>query len=202
LSTTEVPGPARLTDRQIQDAFGRLDEVLAGLETIPDPGLRDQALTAVELLLEIYGEGIRRIADLSRSPDGTPAPGLVQDQLVGHLLVLHDAHPVDVRVRAEEALDAARPYLKSHGGGVELLEVEEGVARVRLTGSCNGCPSSATTLKSAVEEVLTGAVPEIARVEAAEPEAGAGDDRAEKVAFIPLASIGRRPAGALAAPDA
>lgn len=186
----------RLADHQVQDRFGRLEEVLAAVEAVPDPRLRDQALEAVQLLLEIYGEGVRRMTDLSRDADGTPAPGLVQDQLISHLLMLHDAHPLDVRQRAEQALEAARPYLASHGGGVELLEVTQGVARVRLTGTCNGCPSSATTLRSAVEEALTAAVPEIERIEASEPEVSGSE--ASQVSFIPVTSIGRRPAAAAA----
>ena len=46
-----------------------------------------------------------------------------------------------------QALDEVRPYLDSHGGGVELVEVVDGVVRLRLYGSCNGCPSSTMTLR-------------------------------------------------------
>ena len=72
-----------------------------------------------------------------------------------------------------QALDDVRPYLGSHGGDVELLGVENGVARVRLEGTCNGCPSSTVTLRNAIEEAIMGAAPELERVEAegvAEPQ--------------------------------
>jgi Fe-S cluster biogenesis protein NfuA/nitrite reductase/ring-hydroxylating ferredoxin subunit len=59
-----------------------------------------------------------------------------------------------------------RPYLESHGGDVSLVGVEEGVVRLRLSGSCNGCPSSTMTLKLAIEDAIQAAAPEIERVEA------------------------------------
>jgi Fe-S cluster biogenesis protein NfuA/nitrite reductase/ring-hydroxylating ferredoxin subunit len=54
-----------------------------------------------------------------------------------------------------------RPYMKSHGGGVELLGVEDGVARLRLEGSCNGCGASSSTLELAVERALREAAPDL-----------------------------------------
>ena len=71
------------------------------------------------------------------------------------------------------ALEEVRPYLQSHGGNVELLGVEGGVARLRMQGSCGGCPSSAMTLKLAIEEAIQKAAPDLEGIEAegvAEPE--------------------------------
>jgi Fe-S cluster biogenesis protein NfuA/nitrite reductase/ring-hydroxylating ferredoxin subunit len=64
------------------------------------------------------------------------------------------------------ALDEVRPYLESHGGNVQFLGIGEGVARVRLEGSCDGCPSSTMTLKLAIEEAVQKAAPELEGVEA------------------------------------
>ena len=74
---------------------------------------------------------------------------------------------------AVQALDDVRPYLGSHGGDVELLAVEDGVARVRLAGTCNGCPSSTVTLRNAIEDAILRAAPDVERIEAegvAEPK--------------------------------
>jgi len=98
----------------------------------------------------------------------------VEDELVSHLLLVHDLHPVDVETRIRQALDGVRPYLGSHGGDVELLGVEDGVARVRLCGTCDGCPSSAVTLQNAIEAAILKAAPDVERIEAegvAEPTA-------------------------------
>ena len=60
-----------------------------------------------------------------------------------------------------EALDSVRPYMESHGGNVELLGIEDGVARIRLEGSCEGCPASASTLELAIKQALDEAAPDL-----------------------------------------
>jgi Fe-S cluster biogenesis protein NfuA len=73
----------------------------------------------------------------------------------------------DLQTRVEQTLDEIRPYLKSHGGDVTLLEVTpEKVARLQLIGACGGCPMSAMTLKFGIERLLEDRVPELAGVEA------------------------------------
>jgi Fe-S cluster biogenesis protein NfuA/nitrite reductase/ring-hydroxylating ferredoxin subunit len=75
-----------------------------------------------------------------------------------------------------------RPYLESHGGDVELLAVDDGVVRLALEGSCNGCPSSAVTLKLAIEDAIWKAAPDVERIDAE----GAAE---EKPAAAPLLQI-------------
>jgi Fe-S cluster biogenesis protein NfuA len=73
----------------------------------------------------------------------------------------------DLETRVEETLDEIRPYLMSHGGDVNLLEVTpEKVARLQLVGACGGCPMSAMTLKFGIERLLEDRVPELAGIEA------------------------------------
>lgn len=67
----------------------------------------------------------------------------------------------------EAALAEVRPALQQDGGDVELVEVtEDGVARVRLSGACQGCPMAQFTLQLGIERVLKNAVPELKAVEA------------------------------------
>ncbi|MCA1654959.1 MAG: NifU family protein [Pseudonocardiaceae bacterium] len=79
--------------------------------------------------------------------------------------------------RIQRALDRVRPYLGSHAGGVEFLGVdEEGVAQLRLEGSCDGCASSTLTVKMAIEGAVQDAAPELTGIEVAgvaEPEPAA-----------------------------
>ena len=110
-----------------------------------------------------------------------------QDDLVSSLLALYDLHPVDLAVRIEQALDQARPYLKSHGGAVELVGVEDQTVRLRLVGSCQGCPSSAATIKGTIEESIRARVPEIERIEVEglpSPSGAVGG-----AGFVPLAVL-------------
>jgi Fe-S cluster biogenesis protein NfuA len=68
--------------------------------------------------------------------------------------------------RVDRALDQIRPAIRMDGGEVELVEVEEGIARVRMVGACGGCPMSTMTLKMGIERAIRQAVPEVKSVEA------------------------------------
>jgi Fe-S cluster biogenesis protein NfuA len=70
-----------------------------------------------------------------------------------------------MRESVEKALEKIRPALRADGGDIELIDVVEGVVRVRLTGACGGCPMSQMTLKMGVEKVLKQQVPEVKSVE-------------------------------------
>jgi Fe-S cluster biogenesis protein NfuA len=71
-----------------------------------------------------------------------------------------------LKERVEAVLDRLRPAIAMDGGAVELLEIKDGVATVRLVGACAGCPMSTMTLKRGIEERIRAAVPEITRVDA------------------------------------
>ena len=86
-----------------------------------------------------------------------------------------------------EALEEVRPYLESHGGDVELLAVEDGVVRLRMQGSCSGCPSSAMTLKLAIEDAIRKHAPEVEQIEAEDADACAGGGPGADPARAPAA---------------
>jgi Fe-S cluster biogenesis protein NfuA len=71
----------------------------------------------------------------------------------------------EMRENVEKALDKIRPALQRDGGDIELIDVVDGVVKVRLTGACGGCPMSQMTLKMGVERVLKQQVPEVKSVE-------------------------------------
>src|SRR5918911_4432844 len=145
-----------MNDAEVRELVARVESLLGGLD--------ERATEAVQALVGLYGEALARFL---AGADPT------EDELLSHLLLVHDLHPVDVETRVRGALDDVRPYLGSHGGDVELLGVGEGVARVRLEGTCNRCPSSAVTLQHAIEEAIMRAAPELEGIEAegaAEPQ--------------------------------
>lgn len=177
-------------DRELTQSMGRIETLLEDIESFPDPDLRARTAEIVQGLLELYGEGLARVLGVIEQQAG-PAAGhaifdaLVKDELISHLLLLHDLHPVDIETRIMRALEEVRPYLKSHGGNVELLGVEDGVARLRLQGSCSGCPSSTMTLKLAIEEALFRAAPDLERIEAE----GVAEPPSRPVSFLPASDI-------------
>ncbi len=72
----------------------------------------------------------------------------------------------DLKERVEKSLDTIRPALMADGGNVELVDVEDGIAKVRLQGACGTCPSALMTLKQGIEVRVKEDVPEIQEVEA------------------------------------
>jgi len=69
-----------------------------------------------------------------------------------------------MKEQVEKALSKIRPSLQADGGDVELVDVQDGVVKVRLTGACGGCPMSQMTLKMGIERFLKKEVPEVKEV--------------------------------------
>lgn len=155
----------------------RLDRTLAGLRATAEPAVWERAQEAIRLVTELYGAGLARVVETLLEWDrndetGTGVgshllDGLAEDEVVGGLLILHDLHPGDLPRRIEAALEEVRPYLNSHGGDVEVLDVDGAsqTVRLRLLGSCDGCPSSSVTLRDAVDRAVMKAAPDVARIE-------------------------------------
>ncbi|MXM65385.1 nitrogen fixation protein NifU [Streptomyces sp. HUCO-GS316] len=137
------------------DAFARsqvalAEERLSGLDALPDGLAAARAAQTVETLVGLYGQCLGRItAQLEDHPDLLRR--LATDDLVGHLLLVHDLHPDPVESRVREAL-AELP------GPPELVELSETAVRVRVPAG--GC-GSATTAEQAVRETLAARAPEI-----------------------------------------
>ena len=70
-----------------------------------------------------------------------------------------------MKEKVEEAINKIRPMLQRDGGDVELIEIEDGVVKVRLQGACAGCPMSQMTLKNGIERILKQEIPEVVSVE-------------------------------------
>ena len=164
-----------MDDTQARELVARVEGLLADVDTLTDPAGRQKALEAIAALVDLYGEGLGRVVEhVAEADQGELRQALAGDELVAHLLLLHGLHPVPVADRVREALASVRPYLDSHGGDVELLAIADSVVRLRLEGSCNGCPSSTVTLKNAIENAIRDAAPEVEEIvaEGAEPAPG------------------------------
>jgi len=150
--------------REQDQRAARIEELLEEVSAFADPQARATTEELIQTLLDLYGDGLARILDLAGQGD-LSGQALIElfagDELVRSLLLLHGLHPAGIEVRVAQALDEVRPYLKSHGGNVELIGVEDGVAHLRLEGSCHGCPSSTLTLKMAIEEAIYKAAPDL-----------------------------------------
>ena len=163
----DQPGAQR-AGRNLREVGSRIEQLLDELGSV-DPSVKARAEELVRLLVELYGAGLARVVELTREQEPARAELLgrmAADPLVESLLVLHGLHPEPVEARIRQALDQVRPYLGSHAGGVEFLGVDaQGVVRLRLEGSCHGCPSSTVTVKLAIERAVEEAAPEVTRID-------------------------------------
>jgi Fe-S cluster biogenesis protein NfuA/nitrite reductase/ring-hydroxylating ferredoxin subunit len=167
------------TDTSTDDAqhvVDRVQELQAQLENLGQSVPRELADELVSAVVRMYGAGLERILAtlLAAGPDGERIAGsLVDDPLVATLLLIHDLHPVSLEQRVQQALDSVRPYMESHGGNVELLSLERGVARINLQGSCSDCSASSVTLELAIKQALEEAAPDLEGLEVAGMDAAA-----------------------------
>lgn len=140
----------------------------------------DQAVAELDLLVDtLERDGDERALMLLQLMDAVHRPALeliVAGQL-GHpvayaVLSMYDLAPIEEHLQVEEALDEIRPYIESHGGGLDLLDVEAdtGIVHVRMHGSCHGCAGSAITLRRGVEEKLRERLDWFTEVVAHEPD--------------------------------
>ena len=182
----------------------RISELTERVERIEDEAARTAAEDLTAAVVRLYGAGLERIVELLAElpPEGgTALEALAGDDLVAGLMLIHDLFPVPVERRVAEALERVRPYMESHGGDVELLEVRDGIARLRLQGSCRSCQASTATLELAVRQALEEAAPDLAGMEvegvAAAPEEGPPSTGP----LLPMAMAGPAPAPVVSAPS-
>jgi Fe-S cluster biogenesis protein NfuA/nitrite reductase/ring-hydroxylating ferredoxin subunit len=145
----------------------RVEELTARVEDLPDPAARRAAEDLMSAVIDMYGLGLSRIVEILSENEGAGEvkQQLVDDGVIASLLLIHDLYPVPIEERVTEALDDVRPYMESHGGNVELVSLEDGVVRLRLEGSCDGCPASSSTLELAIKTALEEAAPDLLGIE-------------------------------------
>jgi Fe-S cluster biogenesis protein NfuA len=163
-------------DPSVQAMADRIETLLASFDSVSSSRIaKEKAEELVRTVVGLYGAGLERVLSIVyEALDGRAATvfdRLCEDGLVETLLCLHGLHPVPLDERVQRALDSVRPYLKSHEGGIEIVEIAGDVVTLRLEGNCKGCPSSTATVKLAIERAILERVPEIkeVRAEAAAP---------------------------------
>ncbi|HVE96950.1 MAG TPA: NifU family protein [Pseudonocardiaceae bacterium] len=174
----------------IQAVGKQVEALLAEFASTSDPATAQRAEELVGLLVEFYGAGRARIVELL---DEQAVAVLLGDGLVTSLLVLHELHPQSTEERVLAALERVRPYLGSHAGDVEYLGLDpDGTVRLRLAGSCDGCPSSAITVKMAIEKGIEDVAPEVTKV-VVEGMTSDPAPAADGHTLLPLTQVSKQP---------
>ncbi|MEW5979391.1 MAG: NifU family protein [Acidobacteriota bacterium] len=178
-----------MADKQeFQQQLQQIEQLIDKIERSADPSLRAKAQELVRLIMAFHTSSLDRMMEIicqAGEAGRVLVDRLGTDDLVGSLLVMHGLHPVDFDTRVRSALEKVRPYLKSHGGNVELLDINGGRVRLRLAGSCHGCASSAMTLKLAIEEAIYAAAPDVIGLDVE----GVREAPPSPLSFVPVESL-------------
>jgi Fe-S cluster biogenesis protein NfuA/nitrite reductase/ring-hydroxylating ferredoxin subunit len=176
--------------KEVQIQLQSIEALVNQLESVADPALKATAKGLVQSLMELHGAGIERMLEIVHQsvPSG---PSIIEtlgrDDHVRSLLLIYGLHPDSLETRVMQALEKTRPYLKSHGGNVNLVGVDEsGAVTLRLEGNCHGCPSSSATLKLAVEEAIYEAAPDVTAILV---QGDIQDVPATTLGFVPLSQL-------------
>ncbi|HMO16063.1 MAG TPA: NifU family protein [Pirellulaceae bacterium] len=144
----------------------RVDDAVAEVNALPAEA-RGKALELKATIEEFHKVGLTHIVkSLKADPAGKSILfSLVDEPAVYALFSMHGLVRADLKTQVSRVIDMVRPYLESHGGNVELLDVQNKVVYVRLIGNCHGCSMSQVTLKNTVEETLRQQIPDIVAVD-------------------------------------
>ena len=139
----------------------RIETLIQEIAAFPDPHARATAEELVKALLDMYGEGLNRLLEITAASEVSGIALIdtfAEDELLSSLFTLHGLHPVDIETRIMQAV-ASFHHLQATAGLVEFVRVEDGIAYLRLQGSFHGCSSS--TLELAIEEAIYKAAPDL-----------------------------------------
>ncbi len=151
---------------ELQMLAERVDQAVAEVRNLDQEAQR-KALALKSSIEEFHKAGLTKIVQrLKADPRGKELLfELAEDPSVYALFAMHGLVRADLATRVSRVVEMLRPYLRSHGGDVELVEISADTARIRLTGACNGCSMPAQTLRDNFEEALKHNVPEIRNIE-------------------------------------
>jgi nitrite reductase/ring-hydroxylating ferredoxin subunit/Fe-S cluster biogenesis protein NfuA len=170
--TTTYNGRDSAGPDTLEQLASRIDRAAATVDKL-DHQARDSAHELQHAIEAFHKEALTRmVRRLKDDPRGKELLfEMVDDPLIYALFVRHAIVRPNIIMRVSRVLDLARPYIRSHGGDVELVEVRDNVVYVRLHGSCNGCSLSAVTLRNEIEAALRNNIPEITGVQVVAAEA-------------------------------
>ncbi|HXG84799.1 MAG TPA: Rieske 2Fe-2S domain-containing protein [Pyrinomonadaceae bacterium] len=148
-------------------AFDQLNILLESIEQHPEEAVRNHVRALVYTLLDLHHGALRRVVEIvSAQPTGEKIlQEMNDDELVQAVLMVHELMAQPLETRIENALEIARQQLKIYGADVELVEVKNSVAKLKLFGGASTANVSTTILKAEIEHALHEHTPDLLNVE-------------------------------------
>ena len=152
-------------DKDFQQRVRRIGALVGEIESIADPAVRASTTQLVQLVMEFHGTGLDRILEVLAAA-GEPGMKLIdqlgRDPMVSSLLVLYGLHPEHLETRIAKAVERLEAKLRRDGALIQLLGIEDGAVRIRVTPGAHACGSTTKTLQSTVEDAIYEAAPDLA----------------------------------------
>jgi len=163
---------------EFDEVLPRIAELAEALTTHDDASVGEMAGELLDWIDVFHANGVGRMVEMVREWRGDVLlEALTADPVVGTLLEaygLGGASDIEAaRVAVQAALAEVRPYLHSHGGDMEVVHLEDGVVRLKLHGSCDGCTAADATIIERVETALQQHWGDFRRIEVEEMTAEA-----------------------------
>ena len=175
--------------KEVEGQIESIDKMVRALEDAKDPVLRANAKDLVQALMALHGACLERMLEVvghSAESGKSIIDTFARDGVVKSVLLLYGLHPVDVKTRVLEALEKMRPSMRLHAGTVSVVGIdEEGMVTLRMEGKSEGCGSSASALKQAVEQAIYDSAPDISGI----IMEGFVEKASTIAGFVPLASL-------------
>lgn len=154
-------------EHSVEELAKNIDDAIKSIKHLQLSEETEEKVFAIKNTIELFHEkGLYSLVKIIRSTEEGKRLMLkaVKDPLVYTMLLSHGIIKQDLYTKVATVLEEVKPYLKSHGGDIELIKVENNTVYVQLHGACSGCSMSAVTLKNGVEEAIKMRLPEIKQV--------------------------------------
>jgi Fe-S cluster biogenesis protein NfuA len=157
------------------DVLRRIGELAEELTEQSPPAVADRVMELLDWVDAFHRDGLGRLVEMIRAWRGEIfLESAAADEIVGQFLAAYglgesEVTRSDAMASVVEALEQVRPLVESHGGAIEVVSVADGVVKVRMKGTCDGCPSSSATLTYGVEQALRDRWPHFRRLELVDP---------------------------------
>ena len=174
--------------KEVESQIESIDKMVRALEEAKDPVLRANAKELVQALMTLHGACLERMLEVI-GQSGVSGKSIIdtftRDGVVKSVLLLYGLHPIDIKTRVLEALEKMRSSMRSSARTVSFVGIDDaGMLTLRMEGKSEGCGSSDSALKQAVEQAIYEAAPDISGI--------LMEGFVEKTSitgFVPLASL-------------
>lgn len=151
----------------LDETIARIEALIRAIEEYSDPSIKRTVFELLDWLDALHRDGLNRLAG------GLASVGYfdkaMDDPLVAKLFSIYGLLEVeDPQSLVIAALEEIRPYIHSHGGEIDVIGIEGGIVKVRMLGSCEGCPSSVVTLTQSFEKAVRSKWPALVKIEVEE----------------------------------